>query len=273
MGNVGWVDHENFKNFRLSDIYSRKITLLIANIVLFWKSKHVVFTYFKTKGGVMIIHSLFKMCGINTEIYSGDISEARRRNILKVFNSEANRYGSIIKALLITEAGAEGINVLEAGHIHILESSPREMKIQQAIGRVVRYRSHRVLGRKPMPKNEQVVHIWRYWSVSGPEEVTVTQKVKKKTGEVVEIKNTITNKNTIDILLYEKGRLYVNGMQSFLQLLKNSSVTLYDRKIDAEKFMKDYSNIPVQKDIAKACQISDERYLKSRFSDPFVEKN
>ena len=133
--------------------------------------------------------------------------------------------------------------------MHILESSTREMKIQQAIGRVVRYRSHNVEGRKPMPKNEQVVHIWRYWSVSSHD----PKKIKND--------KIIIDKTTCDEILYNNGRLAVNAMQSFLNILKNASITPWDKEADREGTLKYYENIQAKPEIIKACLISDKRYL------------
>lgn len=258
--NIGWVNHAAIQNHQLTDLYSRKFVALLGNIILHWKSKHVVFSFFKTKSGVNMVHALFKLCGIRTEIYSGDISDSKRRKILKEFNAENNRYGEKIKALLVTEAGAEGINILEAQHMHILESSSREMKIQQAIGRVVRYKSHMVKGRKPMPKREQVVHIWRYWSVSDPEPYTIKREIKKSDGTIDSIERVIVDKTCVDEILYNKGRLYVNSMQSFLTLLKNSSVTSYDKDQDKNNMLKDYGILQVPKKMLDACKISDDRW-------------
>jgi superfamily II DNA or RNA helicase len=258
--NIGWVDKHHFKNNKLTDIYSRKFMALITNIVSNWNAKHLVFSYYKTKGGVNMIHALFKMCGVKTEIYSGDISDGNRRKILKKFNAENNRYGEKIKVLLVTEAGAEGINVFETQHMHILESSTREMKIQQAIGRVVRYRSHMVEGRKPMPKNEQVVHIWRYWSVSGPEPIKVSRKIKDNDGLEKTIEQDITDKNTSDQILYEKGRYFINTIQSFYSLLKKASVTPYDKNQDSSGKLKDFRNLSIPPQLLDAYTISDKRY-------------
>ena len=254
--NIGWVDKRNFDGFKLNDVYSRKIVALITNVLLNWKAKHVVFTYFKTKAGVNLLHAVFKMCGIKTAIFSGDISDSKRKSILNRFNSEKNRYGDRVKLLLVTEAGAEGINILEAQHMHILESSTREMKIQQAIGRVVRYRSHMVEGRKPMPKKEQVVHIWRYWSTSNPDPFTIKSDKKGDKKEVI-----ITDKTTVDETLYKNGLFSVNSMQSFLNLLKKSSVTPYDKGVDKDSMMKDFGLRPVPPEMIKAYEISDKRYL------------
>ena len=261
--NIGWITKELFANHKLSDVYSRKMTAVITNIITHWKSKHVLFTFFKTKAGVNLLHSLFKMCGIKTEIYSGDISDNIRKKILKNFNAEKNRYGDVIKILLVTEAGAEGINILEAQHMHILESSTREMKIQQAIGRVVRYRSHMVEGRLPMPKNEQVVHVWRYWSISDPEPYTMKRLITDGNGKITTLEKVIVDKTTVDEILYKKGVYAVNTMQSFLDLLKKASITSYDKKQDKDSRLKDYEILPISPELNEACEISKQRYLDS----------
>jgi superfamily II DNA or RNA helicase len=263
LSNIGWVDKKLFVDNKLVDVYSRKMAAVITNIVSNWKSKHVVFTFFKTKAGVNMLHSLFKMCGIKTEIYSGDISDSKRRTILKKFNSEKNRYGDDIKVLFVTEAGAEGINILENQHMHILESSTREMKIQQAIGRVVRYRSHMVEGRTPMPLNEQIVHIWRYWSISEPEPYTLERSSTNSDGNVSTSSKVIVDKTTVDEILYKKGIYSVNTMQSFLDLLKDASVTSYDKNQDKGGKLKDYGVIPINPDLEKAFDISKQRYKDS----------
>jgi superfamily II DNA or RNA helicase len=264
--NIGWVNKKQFSNHELTDIYSRKMVSVITNVVIHWKSKHVIFTFFKTKSGVNMLHALLKMCGIHTEIYSGDIPDSKRRKILKEFNAEKNRYGDKIKILLVTEAGAEGINILEAQHMHILESSTREMKIQQAIGRVVRYKSHMVDGRKPMTKSEQVVHIWRYWSISNPEPFTISRSFKNSEGNSITKKKNIVDKTTVDQILYKKGIFHVNSMQSFLKLLKKASVTSYDKSQDKDNRLQNYDILPVSVEMSKAYEISNKRYEENKKS-------
>jgi superfamily II DNA or RNA helicase len=264
--NIGWVDKRHFTNHKLADVYSRKMVAVITNVLSHWKAKHVVFTFFKTKAGVNMLHALFKMCGVNTTIYSGDISDTKRQQILKDFNAEKNRYGDRIKILLVTEAGAEGINILEAQHMHILESSAREMKIQQAIGRVVRYKSHMVEGRKPMPKNEQVVHIWRYWSTSNQQPYTLKRSFKDSDGNTKKTEKVIVDKTTVDEILYKKGRFFVNTMQSFLKILKRASVTKYDKTQDKDSLLKDYGVLPVLPVLNDAYEISNTRFESSKSS-------
>lgn len=218
----GWVRKKYFKHGELYKIYSPKFTALLINIVMHNKQKHVVFTFFKKRAGVMLIKSILKMCGIKSEIFSGDLNDQKRKRILARFNDKKNRHGDDIRVLLVTEAGAEGISILEARHMHILESSPRMSKTIQAIGRIARFKSHTKL-----PKDEQNVKVWRYWSVANPEPETVNATYENSNGDVKKVSEVISNKKTIDEILYEKGIKTINRIDSFLDLLKRVSVTPY----------------------------------------------
>lgn len=272
MKEIGWIEQKTIGDFKLTDVYSRKITALIINILSNWKSKHVVYTFYKTKAGVQIIQSLFKLCGIHTEVYSGDVQHSKRQEILNNFNKEENRYGDNIKALLFTDAGTEGINILEAGHIHILESNTKEMKIQQAIGRVVRYRSHMVENYKPMPKNRQVVNVWRYWSTSDDQPVNITIK-KFRDGKIKTILMTLTDKKCVDQILYENGRVQLNHVYSFINLLKKESVVpLYNHKDEVDFLLPRFRLRPVSSSMTEAYNVSNNRYLKNLETDPMLQE-
>ena len=81
--NGGWVKYEDFKNRKLMTLYSPKFAALLINIALHHKQKHVVFSFFKTKAGVNLIHAMLSMCGISSAIFSGDLSDNQREWILK----------------------------------------------------------------------------------------------------------------------------------------------------------------------------------------------
>ena len=161
----GWITKKALSNGTLLSI-SPKFVAIFLNIIKHINSKHVVYSFYKTRSGVQLIYSLLTHCGITAELYSGDISSKKREEILNQFNDESNRNGKHIKVLLLTEAGSEGISVLECNNIHIVESSTRENRTRQAIGRVIRYKSH-----EKLPKEEQYVNVWRYWSVYGKEKL------------------------------------------------------------------------------------------------------
>lgn len=218
----GWIKEKRFKHRKLGKIYSMKIVALLLNILLHPRQKHVVFTFFKEKSGVYLIHSLLKMADVKSFVFTGDLNDSQRSRVLKNFNKRENRKGKIAPILLVTEAGAEGISIMEARHMHILESGPRESKIQQAIGRIARYKSH-----YKMPKSQQNVKIWRYWSMATIKPITIRTDVFNPNGTKEYINRTITNKGTIDQQLYERGQIAMNKINSFLDLLKQVSVTEY----------------------------------------------
>lgn len=218
----GWVDHKALEDQSLLRIHSPKFVAVIINLLLHYHHKHVLFTFFKQKSGVMLLNSLFRMCGIRSAIYTGDMNPREREIILQRFNAPENRYGDDIKILLITEAGVEGINIREARHMHILESGTREIKIQQAIGRIVRYKSHYNL-----PKHEQKVQVWRYWSMGRPGEMIIDVERNLPDGTTKKEKKVITDKETIDKYLYDKGDKSIVENESFLKLIQKYSVTPY----------------------------------------------
>jgi hypothetical protein len=218
----GWISKGVFENGNLYKLYSPKFTALLLNIALHINQKHLVFTFFKERGGVYLIKSLLALCGITSAIFSGDLDDKERSKLLKKFNSPENRYGDLIRVLLVTEAGAEGISVLETRHMHILESSNRVGKTFQAIGRVARFKSHINL-----PLSERNVKIWRYWSIASNDPVTITTKTLDRDGKQVENIKTIEDKRCIDQLLYEAGNRTKLQVDSFKDLLKTASVTTW----------------------------------------------
>jgi len=219
MKGKGWVNKAYFSECQLGKIYSTKFTAFFINLLAHSTHKHVLFTFFKNKAGVILIKSLLDMCGISSGIFSGDLNDKKRRELLKVFNSKKNKHGNIMRVLLVTEAGAEGISVLEARHFHILESSPRISKTIQAIGRVARYKSHMRL-----PEAERNVKVWRYWSMASKEPITVRTEIIADDGSVSVIDKLITDKKTVDEILYNDGMKQLKEIESFHELLKTVSV-------------------------------------------------
>jgi superfamily II DNA or RNA helicase len=220
---AGWVSKEILKdNFLLK--HSPKFTALIVNIVKNINSKHVIFSFFKEKSGVELLHSLFKLSGISSEIFSGSVEKNRRSKIIQKFNAKDNMRGEKIRVLLITEAGAEGISLFNVRHFHVLESSTRPSKILQAIGRASRYNSH-----KDLPPEERNVKVWKYFSVSSKKfTVTVKSFYEKKDGTKGEISNTYGGEGSlskcIDEELFMDGERVMKRIRSFTQMLIDNSV-------------------------------------------------
>lgn len=218
--NGGWIEPSIFTNKKLLE-YSPKFTALFINILYHLSHKQVIYTFFKEKSGAFLLKTLLNKCGIKTEVFSGDLDDRGRKRLLDRYNSEKNMYGNHIRILIITEAGSEGITLMDVRDVHILESSPRESRIEQAIGRVARYRSHHRL-----PKEDRRVDVWRYWSVASYDPITIKVVIEKE-NKVEWIDKTITDKRTVDEILFEEGVVAKNKINSFLKILQKNSVTTY----------------------------------------------
>ena len=209
----GWISRKYFENGNLKN-YSPKMVALFNNILSNFGGKHVVYTFFKTHSGVNIMRSLFEMCGLRTECYSGDLSDNQRTKLLKEFNSKQNRDGDKIKVLFVTDAGKEGITILEVRHLHIFESDERGNKIKQIEGRVVRYKSH-----IHMPPEDQNVHIWKYWAM--PSFYVPIPTWMKNTPQDIQ---TIYDRGSIDEIFYHKGLSQIAILEGFENLLMSYSI-------------------------------------------------
>jgi hypothetical protein len=75
-------------------------------------------------------------------IISGEISIEARAKIQELFNSPENKYGGVIDLVLLSSTGAEGLDLRNGRHIHILEPYWNWGRIMQIIARFVRNDSH-----------------------------------------------------------------------------------------------------------------------------------
>ena len=78
--------------------------------------------------------------------------------------NENNYYGEVIKMIMTTRTGAEGLDLKEVRYIHILEPYWQPVLITQIIGRGVRNKSHLKLAPK-----DQTVEVFIYMSTITPE--------------------------------------------------------------------------------------------------------
>ena len=223
----GWISHKALENRELFNVMSPKFTALFVNILSNFNSKQVVFSFFKEKSGVLTIHSLLKLCGIKTELFTGDISDVQRTKILNKFNGPDNLYGKKIKVLLLTEAGVEGITLSEVEHVHLLESSITPNKVIQAIGRAVRYKSHINL-----PKERQVVNIWKYHSILGRTEYGFKDTTPELNSFedyynyliIKGMKKVKDQRKDVDSILDKTAETKVDTFSEFYKILQKNSI-------------------------------------------------
>ena len=76
--------------------------------------------------------------------------------------------GNLIKLIMISPSGAEGINLSNCRQVHIMEPFWNEVRIEQVIGRAIRQCEH-----KDLPMKERTVDVFRYKMIrnSGKENI------------------------------------------------------------------------------------------------------
>lgn len=159
----------NLNNGQL-DKLSPKMKLILENIN---KSDGLVLVYsqFVTIEGLGVFSILLEANGYSKLqvtnknnsisqrycIYSGRETREEREEILKIFTSPKNKNGEICKIILVSESGAQGLDLKNIRQVHIMEPFWHEVRIKQVIGRAVRYESH-----KELPPEKRNVEIYRY---------------------------------------------------------------------------------------------------------------
>jgi superfamily II DNA or RNA helicase len=82
--------------------------------------------------------------------------------------------GEIIKVVLISQAGSEGLDFKGIRQVHILEPYWNFSRIAQILGRAVRYCSH-----KALPEEQRSVDAYIYLATHPNEALTVDQYIAK----------------------------------------------------------------------------------------------
>lgn len=118
-----------------------------------------------------------------------------------------NLRGQVIKAMIITQSGSEGISLRNIRQVHILEPYWNEIRIKQVIGRAVRAKSHEDL----LPE-ERNVRVFQYIAVFSDRQLKIPMvdtREERKTSDVF-----------IQSIATRKG--FINN--SLLHILKNTAI-------------------------------------------------
>jgi hypothetical protein len=154
-------------------------------------------------------------------IYNGDwnyLPTNISNELKKIANN--NRLGEIIKVLMITSSGSEGINLRNTRYVHIMEPYWHPVRLEQVIGRARRICSH-----KDLPKELQTVEVFVYLMIFTPEQL--------KSDDSIELKRKDLSKSiphvpiTSDQYLYEISELKGNLTNQLTDIIKQSAFDCY----------------------------------------------
>lgn len=154
------------------------------------------------------------------EFHGGIEKDIRFKN-KNLFNTKENKTGDIIKIIMISPAGTEGINLNNCRQVHIMEPYWNEVRIEQVIGRAVRQCHH-----KNLPMKERTVDVFRYKMIRinkkpTTKDVEISDKVI--TGSRTIIKKTETSDEFMENISRKKNNLLI----SFVEAIKEVAVDCY----------------------------------------------
>jgi len=147
--------------------------------------------------------------------YHGGIDKEERFKNVEQFNVIENKDGSVVKIIMISPAGAEGLSLKNTRQVHIMEPYWHEVRIKQMIGRAIRLCSH-----KDLPKEQRVVEVFRYKSIRSitNKKLTADQLIesmaRNKEGLLQSFEDAI-KEAAIDCELYKAHNLLVNDYKCF----------------------------------------------------------
>jgi superfamily II DNA or RNA helicase len=104
-----------------------------------------------------IVHALHRIRDRLTDlriplaVFDGNTSAADKKKAVRDYNNDT------VRVILLSDAGKEGLDLKNTTQIHIVEPAWNEEKIQQVIGRGVRYMSH--------TRENRRVDVYRYMAI------------------------------------------------------------------------------------------------------------
>ena len=134
-------------------------------------------------------------------------------------DAELNHYGKIIKLLIISASGAEGIDLKNVRFVHVMEPYWHPVRISQVIGRARRINSH-----IDLPKELQTVKVFMYL-LSYEKSKQMMEKIENsythlRLHDKDERENLVTTDERLYQIMLRKKKL----MEEFLTGIKEASI-------------------------------------------------
>ena len=121
---------------------------------------------------------------------------------------DTNMRGELIKIIMITQSGSEGISLKNTRQVHIMEPFWNHVRIDQVIGRAVRTCSH-----KNLPPEDRNVEVFIYYMAFTNDQIKDSFTIRTK-----------DKSQTSDQYLYDIAKKKKSIVDSILDLMKRASI-------------------------------------------------
>jgi hypothetical protein len=144
--------------------------------------------------------------------------------------SSNNFYGEIIKVLMITSSGAEGINLQNVRYVHITEPYWHPVRVEQVIGRARRICSHNNL-----PEDLRTIEVFLYLMTFSEKQLSSEESIELRLKDKSKIDNITPV--TSDEALYEISSIKEEINKQILTAVKEASIdcAIHAKGDDKEK--------------------------------------
>lgn len=167
------------------------------------KGRVVVYSSF-LRSGLHLLRRLLVQLGVTrVAVFDGNASNSVRKDIVKNYN------GGMLDVLMLSDAGKEGLDLKNTTSVHVMEPQWTEDKVQQVIGRAVRYGSH-------TGARIRHVNVYRYIA-------TMPDDATKRLPPPVRNKLGILGTRSADTILHELSKHKKESINRFLAWLVNVS--------------------------------------------------
>lgn len=181
-----------------------------------WLKKPKFFQYYTGEDNVKMQMNIFNNNDIKT-IFENILPEDAPPRVRSHFLNGTNMRGELLKLMMITQSGAEGLSLKHVRQVHVMEPYWNDVRISQVIGRAVRANSHQEL-----EEHEKNVTVYKY--------LTVFNK-----GNKGKINKTLENQDklkTTDEYIYQVAERKARIIGKLQDLMKASAV---DCRVHKEK--------------------------------------
>jgi hypothetical protein len=198
-------------------------------------------------------------------LHTGTESDEEKKILLDIYNSkwekvpamivgklkeqekENNFMGEVVKVLMITSSGAEGINLKNTRFVHLMEPYWHMVRLQQVIGRARRICSH-----QDLPEELRTVQVFLYMSVISDENIDMDKHKDIRLRDVSRLTNRMASDLDESTML---GR-YVRHLDN------KPSVITTDQRLFERALEKDQVNTQILtavKEAAMDCTLYDNK--------------
>lgn len=161
--------------------YSPKL-LYAAKLIKENKGQHLVYSNY-LEAGVHPMSELLTAAKIPHATFTGELKDRERKALVNSYNKGK------IRTLIVSSSGGEGLDLRNTRHVHILEPHWNEAKIDQVVGRSIRYGSHAAL--KP---KDRTVTVYRYNSLLPKQVHGIFLKTEKRPTSVDQYLRVLADK-------------------------------------------------------------------------------